>query len=115
MSFRGNIDRLSVQNKAYRKVIHTNEVMQLVVMSLLPGEEIGTEIHPRTSQFIRVEEGLATVVADGKKTYLKADDVVIIDPGVEHNVWNRGDTELKIYTIYTPPEHHEGLKQTRKE
>lgn len=115
MAFRGNIERLTLNNNYYRKVLYTTTNMQLVLMSLKPEEEIGFEIHPTTSQFIRVEEGCATAIIEGKRYYLKPNDSIIIPPGASHNVINRGDIELKLYTIYTPPEHPVGTKIRFKE
>ena len=107
MSFRTNIEKVTLNNNNYRKVLYTiKNSMQLVVMSLLPKEEIGSEIHSNISQFIRVESGKG-VAKIGKKTYLLRDGVAIIIPkGVKHNIINTSKVDkLKLYTIYTPPEH----------
>jgi len=114
MAFRGNIEKLTMNNNYYRKVLYTTPMMQLVVMSLKPREEIGFERHPITTQFIRVEEGCATAVIDGKRFYLKPDDSIIVPPGAYHNVTNTGDIKLKLYSIYSPPEHHPETKQKNK-
>lgn len=114
MAFRGNIERLTLRNNNYRKVLHTTKNMQLVVMSLNPGEEIGVETHPKTSQFIRVEAGNATVTI-GRSTYrLKDGDSVVIPPGSRHNVVSTGRKDLKLYTIYTPPEHPKNTRMRYK-
>jgi mannose-6-phosphate isomerase-like protein (cupin superfamily) len=105
MAFRINIENKTVANNNYRKVLHTTSNMQLVVMSVLPNEEIGMEKHTRSSQFIRVEEGSATAIIKGKRYYLKKGDSVIVPPNTYHNIINNGDEDLKLYTIYTPPTH----------
>ena len=115
MAFRGNIESLTLSNNYYRKVLYTTSNMQLVVMSLKPNEEIGSEIHNTTSQFIRIEEGCATAIIDKKRYYLKPNDSIIIPPGSRHNIINRGYINLKLYTIYTPPEHLIGTKLKNKE
>lgn len=90
--------------------------MQLVVMSLKPGEEIGKEVHDNVDQFFRVEEGKALFVIDRKKTVANPDETVIVNAGAEHNVINNEDTGLKLYTIYTPPEHPPGtIHKTKAE
>ena len=105
LPFRGNIERLTVENNQYRKILHTTQTMQLVVMSILPGREIGGEIHPRTSQFIRVDKGKAAATIGNNKYRLKDGDAVVIPPGFWHNIRNTGTEPLKLYTIYSPPEH----------
>jgi mannose-6-phosphate isomerase-like protein (cupin superfamily) len=85
--------------------------MQLVLMSLSPGEEIGMEIHPHTSQFIRVESGMARVYIGRKMYILRDGDAVIIPPRKKHKIINNGHEDLKLYTIYSPPEHPKNRKQ----
>jgi mannose-6-phosphate isomerase-like protein (cupin superfamily) len=114
MAYKGNIERETLNNTFYRKVLHTTKNMQLVVMSLNPKEEIGMEVHKKTSQFIRVESGTASAVIGKKKYRLKEDDVIIIPPNTKHNVINTGPEDLKLYTIYTPPEHARQLRQRHK-
>jgi mannose-6-phosphate isomerase-like protein (cupin superfamily) len=114
MSFKGNIEVLTVKNNYYRKVIATTDNMQLVLMSLKPGEEIGKEVHPHTSQFIRVEGGRCTAYIGRKRYIMKDGDAIIIPPGRNHNIINTGDEDLKLYSIYTPPEHPKGRKQRNK-
>lgn len=99
-----NIEEKTLNNAYYRRVLYTNSKMQLVVMSLIPGEDIPYEVH-EGSQFIRVEEGQAEVIVDGIIHDLYKDDIIIIDPGKWHYVRNSGSTNLKLYSIYTPPEH----------
>lgn len=112
-----NIDERTVSNTNYREVLFTVPGSQLVVMSLKPGEEIGEEMHDGIDQFIRFEEGEAKVVLNGKEHHVKADDAVVIPAGVRHNVINTSaNQDLKLYTIYSPPEHRDGtLHKTKSE
>lgn len=113
--FKGNIERETLKNTYYRRILHTNSMQQLVVMKILPKQEIGMELHPKTSQFIRVEHGKAMVVINSKKYILKDGDVVVIPPGTMHNVINiENRKSLKLYSIYSPPEHPSGTKQKHK-
>ena len=111
-----NIESKTLRNNNYRKVVYTiPDSMQLVVMSLKSREEIGMEVHQHTSQFIRVESGKAIVIISGKKYRLKSGDVVIVPMGKKHNIINSSYYEpLKLYTIYTPPEHPKKLIQKLK-
>lgn len=115
MAFRGNIEKLTRQNTYYRKVLHTTTNMQLVLMSLESGEEIGAEVHKKTSQFIRVEKGKAKAIIGRKTFYLRDGDAVIVPPGKRHNIINNGTGTLQLYTIYTPPEHPKNRKEKFKE
>lgn len=108
-----NIEKETLANEDYRRVLYTTTHSQLVLMSLLPGEEIGEEVH-ELDQFIRIEEGNAKVVLDGESTDLASDDAVVIPSGTRHNVINTGDNKLKIYTIYSPPEHEDGVVERTK-
>jgi len=112
--FKTNIERKTVSNTYYRTVLFTTKNMQLVMMSLLPGEEIGREKHPHTTQFIRVEKGRGKAKIGKKSLTLKDGDCLIIPPGKWHNIFNSGKKMLKLYTIYTPPEHPRKTKQKRK-
>ena len=103
--FHGNIDKQTRKNKYYRKVVFTSKNMQLVFMSLPYGTEIGSEIHKKTSQFIRVESGKGRAIINSKSLVLKKDFAVLIPPNTKHNIINTGRKPLKLYTIYTPPEH----------
>jgi mannose-6-phosphate isomerase-like protein (cupin superfamily) len=111
-----NIEKVTTENNDYRRVLYTGHNMQLVVMSLKPGIEIGNETHEQ-DQFIRVEagEGRAILNDGGDEYILKADDVVIIPAGTSHNVINIGNEELKLYTIYAPPVHLKDTVQPNKE
>ena len=109
-----NIEKATMQNDNFRKVLNTAQNSQLVVMSLLPGEEIGTEVHD-LDQFIRFESGKGIVILDGKEHEVEDDWAVVIPAGVEHNVINTSDSEkMKLYSIYSPPEHPEGTVHPTK-
>lgn len=117
LAFIDNIQNLTLENPYYRNVLYTSpdKNMQLVLMSLKPGEEIGEEIHPNTNQFFRIEKGQGKVVYnDDKERDLHDDDAIIIPAGMKHNIINTGDKDLKIYTIYTPANHPDGLRQKNK-
>jgi mannose-6-phosphate isomerase-like protein (cupin superfamily) len=104
-----NIEQDTLENKDYRRVLYTGRNMQLVLMTLQPGEEIGLETHDEHDQFIRVEAGTGTVILNGKKHDLSDGVAVVIPAGVEHNVINTSKREpLRLYTLYGPPEHPHG-------
>lgn len=103
--YTGNIEELTLENNNFRQVLYTGKHMQLVVMSLLPGEEIGQEVHEGTDQFFRVEAGQAKFVVNGEETLVGEDEVFIVPAGSKHNVIQTGETVLKLYTIYAPPNH----------
>ena len=112
-----NIEEKTLKNQNFREVIYTATNMQLVVMSLKPLEDIGEEVHDTVDQFFRVEEGEGEVVMNGERTKFSADDVIIVPMGTKHNVINTSSTiPLKLYTIYSPPNHPDGkVHQTREE
>ena len=114
MSFKANIEKLTERNNFYRKVLYTTKQMQLVLMSLNSNEEIGREKHPNISQFIRVEEGSGVAIVGRKRYRLKDGDAVIIPPNKYHNII-AGTEGLKLYTIYSPPEHRPDTKCKYKE
>ncbi|MBM3282527.1 MAG: cupin domain-containing protein, partial [Candidatus Diapherotrites archaeon] len=93
--YTGNIERLTLDNEAFRKVLFTGKKLQLVVMSLLPNEEIGLETHAHTDQFFRVEAGEAVVIMNGVEHRVGEDHVAVVPAGTEHNVINRGKNTLK--------------------
>lgn len=111
-----NIEQETLQNDYFRKVLFTAPNSQLVVMSLKPAEDIGEEVH-HLDQFIRIESGEGTVVLDGEVHHVADNDAVVIPAGTRHNVLNRSaDKPLKLYTIYSPPEHPEGtIHKTKAE
>ncbi|MFZ5376610.1 MAG: cupin domain-containing protein [Patescibacteria group bacterium] len=109
-----NIQQETLTNTNFRRVLFTGQHCQLVVMSLLPGEEIGLEVHGNVDQFFRIEQGRAKFIINGEE-YLASDDFAVIVPaGAEHKVINVGDVELKLYTIYSPANHPAGTVHTTK-
>lgn len=109
-----NMEKATLENDNFRRVLNTANNSQLVVMSLLPGEEIGMEVHD-LDQFIRFESGRGKVILDGKEHDVEDDWAVVIPAGVEHNVINTSDSEkMKLYSIYSPPEHPEGTVHPTK-
>jgi len=102
-----NIEKETLENTDYRRVLYTSKHNQLVVMNIQPKDEIGSEVH-ELDQFIRIESGSAKAVLDGVETEMKDDYAVIIPAGTEHNIINTGEVELKLYSIYSPPEHKNG-------
>jgi mannose-6-phosphate isomerase-like protein (cupin superfamily) len=114
--FNANIEQLTLKNNNFRKVLYTSKHMQLVLMSLLPGEEIGEEIHDENDQFFRFEQGNGQCFIDDNKYEVSDGDVIIIPSGAKHNVINTGSDSLKMYTIYAPPHHKDGIvRATKKE
>lgn len=112
-----NIETKTLDNQNFREVLFTAPQVQLVVMALKPGEEIGLEVHDDVDQFIRVEAGQGVAVLDGKEHALQDGSVVVIPAGTEHNIVNRSRSEaLKLYTLYSPPEHPDGtIHRTKAE
>jgi mannose-6-phosphate isomerase-like protein (cupin superfamily) len=110
-----NIEEATKSNTDYRRVLFTARYTQLVLMCVQPGDEIGNEVHG-LDQFLRIEEGTAKVVLDDgtEEHQLKEDDAIIIPAGTWHNVVNNGDAPLKLYTLYSPPEHKDGVLQPTK-
>ena len=102
-----NIEKDSLGNEYFRKVLYTDKNMQLVLMSLKPGEDIGEEVH-QLDQFIRVEAGTGTAVLDGVEHSLADGSVIIVPQGTRHNIINSGSTSMKLYTLYAPPDHKDG-------
>ena len=110
-----DIERDTLQNEDYRRVLFTGPNIQLVLMTLQPGEEIGLEHHTGHDQFIRIEEGEGEAVLDGKRHKLADGVSVVIPSGVEHNVVNTSKTKkLRLYTLYGPPEHPDGTVHKTK-
>ena len=103
-----DIERATLDNADFRRVLYTGHNLQLVVMSINPGEEIGAEVHEDRDQFFRVESGTGVISIDGVEHAVKDDDGVIVPQGARHNVKATGDKPLKLYTIYGPPEHIDG-------
>lgn len=101
----GNIEELTNQNTYFRKVIDTTHYQQLVLMSIKPGVEIGKEVHPYNTQFIRIESGHCKAMIENKYFELHENDFMIVPPNKLHNVINISNKPLKLYTIYSPPHH----------
>lgn len=111
-----NIERDTLANSDYRRVLFTGRKTQLVLMTLQPGEEIGLETHAEHDQFIRIEAGTGVVVLDRSEHSLNDGIAVVIPAGVEHNVINTSrDTPLRLYTLYSPPEHSDGTVHHKKQ
>lgn len=112
MAYKANIERLTLDNLFYRRVLYTTEQTQLVVMSLDKGEEIGMEKHEYTTQFIRIEDGSGVAYIDDQQYNLRSGDALVIPANTYHNI--KATTYLKLYTLYSPPEHPENLIQRTK-
>jgi mannose-6-phosphate isomerase-like protein (cupin superfamily) len=104
-----DIEGLAVKNSDFRRVLYTAKNCQLVLMALNPKEEIGAEVHT-LDQFFRVEEGSGEAVLDGVRTPIKAGFAVLVPAGANHNIINTGTGPLKLYTIYSPPNHRDGVQ-----
>ena len=110
-----NIESISVKNENFRQVLYTAKNCQLVVMALNPKEEIGMEVH-ELDQFFRVEEGVGEAVLDGIHKMISAGFAVLVPAGTNHNIINTGTTPMKLYTLYSPPNHRDGvIHKTRAE
>ena len=110
-----NIERRTVENEDFRRVLYTGKNLQLVLMTLPPGCDIGEEVHEDRDQFFRIEEGSGIVRVDGADNRVEDDFAVIVPAGARHNVINDSDAPLRLYTIYGPPEHVDGLVHHTKE
>jgi len=109
-----DIGKETLENENFRKVLYTAKHSQLVLMNLAPKEEIGTEVH-KLDQFIRVEKGTGKAILDGVEHSIADEYAIVIPAGTEHNVVNTSETEpLKLYTIYSPPEHRDGARHKTK-
>lgn len=115
--FNGNIEKLTLENDNFRKVLYTAKHSQLVLMALLPGQEIGMEVHKDNDQFFRFEQGQGKCIIDGNEYEVKDGSAIVVPAGAQHNVVNVSDSEvLKLYTIYSPAHHKDGiLRQTKEE
>jgi mannose-6-phosphate isomerase-like protein (cupin superfamily) len=103
-----DIEDLAVKNSEFRRVLYTAKHCQLVVMALKAKEEIGAEVH-KLDQFFRIEKGTGEAVLDGVRTQIKAGFAVLVPAGTNHNIINTGDVPLKLYTLYSPPNHRDGV------
>jgi mannose-6-phosphate isomerase-like protein (cupin superfamily) len=112
--FVGDIEAMTEANSNYRRVLYTAAQMQLVLMTLQPGEEIGEETHEDGTQFIRIESGNGEVWIDGTVTQIRNGMGIVVPGGASHNLKNTGEEPLKLYTLYAPPEHIDGTVHVRK-
>lgn len=113
--FYTNINETALTNNNFRQVLYTGEHSQLVLMSLKPGEEIGSEVHPDNDQFFQFESGTGTVVVDDTSYEVTDRNLVVIPAGAQHNIINFSETEdLKMYTIYSPAHHKDGILRVTK-
>jgi mannose-6-phosphate isomerase-like protein (cupin superfamily) len=103
-----DIETIAFKNDEFRRVLYTAKNCQLVVMALKPGEEIGAEVH-QLDQFFRVEEGSGLAVLDGVRTEIRGGWAVLVPAGTDHNIINTGKVPMKLYTIYSPPNHRDGV------
>jgi mannose-6-phosphate isomerase-like protein (cupin superfamily) len=114
--FVGKIEKDTIKNDDFRRVLYTGKYSQLVLMSLKPGEEIGEEVHDDVDQFFRFEEGKGLVVIDDVENEVKDGMAVVVPSGAKHNVINTSKkNDLKLYTIYSPPEHQDGVVRHTKQ
>jgi mannose-6-phosphate isomerase-like protein (cupin superfamily) len=109
-----NIEQLTKENDNFRKVLYTGKNSQLVLMTLQSGEDIGSEVHEEHDQFFRIDAGKGTAVIDGAEHDIEDGFAVVVPAGAEHNVVNTGNEPLKLYTIYSPPEHKDGVLHATK-
>lgn len=113
--FHSNIETDTIENTNFRKVLYTGKNSQLVLMSLVPGEEIGQEVHNENDQFFRFEAGSGKIVIDGNEYNVSDGSAVVVPAGAEHNVINTSESEaLKLYTIYSPAHHKDGIVRATK-
>ena len=112
-----NIEKETLENNNFRKVLYTSKNSQLVLMSLKPREEIGMEVHEENDQFFRFEKGQGKVIIDGNEYEVRDGSAIVVPQGAQHNVINTSETEdLKFYTIYSPPHHQDQIiRATKKE
>lgn len=108
-----NIEKVALENENFRKVLYTAKNSQLVTMSLKPGEEIGSEVH-QLDQFIRIESAFGKTILNGKENDIADGFAVIVPAGVEHNIINTSDQPMKLYTVYSPPNHKDGTVHATK-
>jgi mannose-6-phosphate isomerase-like protein (cupin superfamily) len=114
--FVGDIETQTTQNRDFRRVLYTGSQMQLVLMAIEPGGEIGEEVHEDIDQFFRVEQGTGEVLIDGRRSPVSDGTAIVVPSGAKHNVKNTGNSPLLLYTLYAPPHHEDGTVQhTRAE
>jgi mannose-6-phosphate isomerase-like protein (cupin superfamily) len=114
--YKSNIEKATLENNNFRKVLYSGHHLQLVLMSLKPGEDIGSEIHHDNDQFFRFESGTGKCIIDNTEYAVKDGDVIVVPAGAKHNIINSDkNTDLKMYTIYAPPHHKDGIVRATKE
>ena len=114
--FNANIEKDTIENTNFRKVLYTGKHSQLVLMSLKPNEDIGMEVHPDNDQFFRIEKGEGKCIIDGNEYVISDGSAIVVPAGAEHNVINTSSVEdLKLYTIYSPAHHKDGIVRATKE
>ena len=112
--FVADIEELTEENSDFRRVLYTGTNLQLVLMAIQPGEDIGEETHENRDQFFRVEKGKGEVWIDGHRSTIKSDDAIVVPAGTRHNIVNTGEKPLRLYTLYAPPEHRDGTVHETK-
>jgi mannose-6-phosphate isomerase-like protein (cupin superfamily) len=112
--FVDDIEDLTESNKNFRQVLYTGYHLQLVLMSIKKGGEIGEEVHADHDQFFRIEKGKGEVLIDDSTHKVRSGDAIIVPAGARHNVTNTGNKSLKLYTLYAPPEHRDGVVRKTK-
>ena len=110
-----DIKKVTKENTNFRTVLHTGEYSQLVAMCILVNSEIGEEVHPHTDQLIFIVKGVGVAVLNGERRNIEEHDVVFVPAGTMHNFINTGDEELKLFTVYAPPQHPDGTIHKTKE
>jgi len=114
--FNDNIEEATLENNNFRKVLYTAKHSQLVLMSLLPNEDIGMEVHPDNDQFFRFEKGQGKCIIDGNEYVVSDGSAIIVPSGAQHNIINTSNSEsLKLYTIYSPANHQDGVVRSTKQ
>jgi mannose-6-phosphate isomerase-like protein (cupin superfamily) len=114
--YKTNIEKDTLDNNNFRKVLYTSKHVQLVLMTLRPGEEIGEEVHNENDQFFRIEGGHGKCIIDGHEYDISDGDAIVIPTGSKHNIINIDKSDLRMYTIYAPPHHKDGiLRSTKRE
>ena len=113
--YHADIETLTKENENFRKVLYTGEHMQLVLMSLNPNEDIGSEVHPTNDQFFRFDMGSGKAIINGNEYNIKDGHTIVVPAGAEHNIINTGDIPLRFYTIYCPAHHKDGIVRATKE
>ena len=112
--YKVNIEDATFENENFRKVLYTGKNLQLVLMNLNPGEEIGEEVHVNNDQFFRFESGSGKCTIDENSYHVKDGDVILVPAGAKHNIINTGAEAFKMYTIYGPPNHQDKIIRATK-